>query len=100
MLAQLLGRGAELPRSSHADGAETSWTLYLHPEVVRPGYARLPESPSSRFLEVLRSGDRARNPSGSGGFPFDRASARVGEQIVDYRTARIGETILRVLRPK
>jgi creatinine amidohydrolase/Fe(II)-dependent formamide hydrolase-like protein len=100
MLAQLLGRGTELPRTTHADGAETSWTLYFHPEVVRPGYQRFPQSPSSLFLEVLNSGDRSKNPSGSGGFPFDRASADVGKQIVDYKTARIGEAILQVLRAK
>jgi creatinine amidohydrolase/Fe(II)-dependent formamide hydrolase-like protein len=100
MLAQLLGRGTELPRTTHADGAETSWTLYLHPEVVRPGYQRFPQSTSSLFLEVLTSGDRSKNPSGSGGFPFDKASAAVGKQIVDYKTARIGEAILRVLRGK
>jgi hypothetical protein len=34
----------------------------------------------------------------SGGFPFDKASANVGKQIVDYKTARIGEAILQVLR--
>ena len=100
MLAQLLGRGTELPRTTHADGAETSWTLYFHPEVVRPGYQRFPQSPSSLFLEVLNSGDRSKNPSGSGGFPFDRASADVGKQIVDYKTSRIGEAILQVLRSK
>ena len=100
MLAKLLGRGTELPRTTHADGAETSWTLYFHPEVVRPGYQRFPQSPSSLFLEVLTSGDRSKNPSGSGGFPFDKASAAVGKQIVDYKTARIGDTILQVLRAK
>jgi creatinine amidohydrolase/Fe(II)-dependent formamide hydrolase-like protein len=100
MLAQLLGRGTELPRTTHADGAETSWTLYFHPEVVRPGYQRFAQSPSSLFLEVLNSGDRSKNPSGSGGFPFDRASADVGKKIVDYKTARIGEAILQVLRAK
>jgi creatinine amidohydrolase/Fe(II)-dependent formamide hydrolase-like protein len=100
MVAQLLGQGTELPRTTHADGAETSWTLYFYPHVVRPGYERLPQSPSSRFLEVLSSGDRTKNPSGSGGFPFDKASAEVGKQIVDYKTARIGEAILHVLRSK
>ena len=100
MVAQLLGRGMELPRTTHADGAETSWTLYFHPEVVRPGYERFPQSPSSLFLEVLSSGDRSKNPSGSGGFPFEKASADVGKQIVDYKTARIGEAILQVLRAK
>jgi creatinine amidohydrolase len=100
MVAQLLGQGTELPRTTHADGAETSWTLYFYPHVVRPGYERLPQSPSSRFLEVLSSGDRTKNPSGSGGFPFDKASANVGKQIVDYKTARIGEAMLQVLRAK
>jgi creatinine amidohydrolase/Fe(II)-dependent formamide hydrolase-like protein len=100
MVAQLLGRGTELPRTTHADGAETSWTLYFYPHVVRPGYERLPQSLSSRFLEVLSSGDRAKNPSGSGGFPFDKASAEVGKQIVHYKTARLGEAILQVLRSK
>jgi len=100
MVAQLLGQGTELPRTTHADGAETSWTLYFYPHVVRPGYERLPQSPSSRFLEVLSSGDRTKNPSGSGGFPFDKTSAEVGKQIVDYKTARLGEAILQVLRSK
>src|SRR5215204_5215792 len=100
MLAQLLGRGTELPQTTHADGAETSWTLYFHPDVVRPGYKRFPQSPSSSFLEVLRSGDRTKSPSGIGGFPFDKASATVGKKIVDYKTARIGETILQVLKGK
>ena len=100
MLAKVLGRGTELPRTTHADGAETSWTLYFHPEVVRPGYQRFPQSSSTFFLEVLTSGDRSKNPNGSGGFPFDKASAAVGKQIVDYKTARIGDAILQVLRAK
>jgi creatinine amidohydrolase/Fe(II)-dependent formamide hydrolase-like protein len=100
MLAQLLGRGTELPRTTHADGAETSWTLYFHPEIVRPGYQAFPQTPSSVFLDVLNSGERSKNPMGSGGFPFDKASAAVGKQIVDYKTARIGEAILQVLQAK
>ncbi len=100
MVAQLLGRGTELARTTHADGAETSWTLYFHPEAVRAGYRRFPQSLSSRFLEVSRSGDRTKNPSGSGGFPFDKASAAVGKQIVDYKTARISGAILQVLKSK
>jgi len=100
MVAQLLGRGTELPRTTHADGAETSWTLHFYPEAVRPGYQRFPQSPSSIFLEVLRSGDRSKNPGGSGGFPFDKASAAVGKQIVDYKTARIADTILQVVKAK
>jgi hypothetical protein len=85
MVAQLLGQGTELPRTTPADGAETSWTLYFYPHVVRPGYERLPQTPLSRYLEVLSSGDRTKNPSGSGGFPFDKASANVFKQIVPRR---------------
>ena len=98
MVSQFLGRGTELPRTTHADGAETSWTLYFYPEAVRPGYERLPQSPSSVFLDVLRSGERSKNPSGSGGFPFDKASPDIGKRIVDYETARIAEVILQVLK--
>jgi creatinine amidohydrolase len=98
MAAQLLGRGSEMPRTTHADGAETSWTLHFYPEAVRDGYRRFPQSPSSAFLEVLRTGDRSKNPSGSGGFPFDRASAAAGKRIVDDRTGRIGDAILKVLK--
>jgi hypothetical protein len=50
--------------------------------------------------KVLRSGDRSKNPGGSGGFPFDKASAAVGKQIVDYKTARIADTILQVVKAK
>jgi creatinine amidohydrolase len=100
MVAQLLGRGTELPSTTHADGAETSWTLHFYPETVRRGYERFPQSPSSVFREVLRTGDRSKNPSGSGGFPFEKASAEVGKRIVDYKTARIGEAILQVLKVK
>ena len=32
----------ELPRTTHADGAETSWSLYFYTHVVRPGYERFP----------------------------------------------------------
>ena len=98
MVAQLLGAGAEMPRTTHADGAETSWTLHFYPEVVRPGFEGFPQSRSSTFLEVLRTGDRSKNPSGSGGFPFDKASAAVGKQIVEYRTVRIAESIVQALK--
>jgi len=98
MLIKLLGRGAEQPQATHADGAETSWTLYFYPEAVHPGYQQFPQSPSSRFMEVLRTGDRTKNPTGSGGFPFENASADVGKQIADYRTTRIGDSILHVLK--
>ena len=100
LLAQLLGRGPELPSTSHADGVETSLMLYFYPDAVRPGYERFTVSPSSIFLEVLRTGDRSKNPSGTGGFPFDKASAEIGKQIVEYRTPQIGDAMLRVLRPK
>ena len=100
MLAQLLGRGTEMPSTSHADGVETSVTLYFYPDAVRPGYERFTVSPSSLFLEVLSTGDRSKNPSGTGGFPYDKASATVGKQIVDYRTPQIGDTMLHVLRAK
>jgi creatinine amidohydrolase len=98
LLAQLLGRGAEMPRTTHADGFETSVTLYFDPGVVRPGYQQLPAPP----LSILDNGGdkRSTNPSGSGGFPFDKASAAVGRQIVEYRTARIGDTVLRTVREK
>jgi len=100
LLAQLLGRGTEMPSTSHADGVETSLTLYFYPDAVRPGYERFTVSPSSIFLEVLRTGDRSKNPSGTGGFPFDKASAAIGKQIVEYRTPQVGDAMLRVLRPK
>jgi hypothetical protein len=92
LLAQLLGRGAEMPRTTHADGVETSSTLYFHPEVVRPGYQQLPAPPLSILDNNGVETGRSTNPSGSGGFPFDKASAAVGKQIVDYKTARIGDT--------
>jgi creatinine amidohydrolase len=97
LMAQLLGRGAEMPRTTHADGVETSWTLYFHPEVVRPGFQQLPAPPLSILDNSGVEKRRSTNPSGSGGFPFDKASAAVGKQIVDYRTARIGDTILKVV---
>ena len=100
LMAQLLGRGAEMPRTTHADGVETSWTLYFHPEVVRPGTSSChPHRYRSSTIAASKLG-RSTNPSGSGGFPFDKASAAVGKQIVDYKIARIGDTILRVVRAK
>ena len=100
LMTQLLGRGAEMPRTAHADGVETSVTLYFHPEIVRPGYQQLPAPPPSILDNSGVETGRSTNPSGSGGFPFDKASAAVGKQIIDYRTARIGEAILQVLRSK
>jgi creatinine amidohydrolase len=100
LLAQLLGRGAEMPRTTHADGVETSATLYFHPEAVHPGYQQLPAPPLSILDNSGVETGRSTNPSGSGGFPFDKASAEVGKQIVDYMTARIGDAILKVVTAK
>jgi hypothetical protein len=85
MVAQLLGQGTELPRTTHADGAETSWTLYFYPDIVQPGYERFPQSPSSRFLEVLSSGDRTKNPSGSGGFVVTGTTNNVSSSSIKER---------------
>ncbi|HEY0461306.1 MAG TPA: creatininase family protein [Pyrinomonadaceae bacterium] len=98
MLTELLGKGSEQAFSTHGDGTETSLMLYFQPEQVRSGYKQLPQSPSSRFFESIFSGDRTKNPSGTGGFPFDKASATVGKRIVDYHTPLIGDAILRVLK--
>ena len=100
MLTQLLGKGTEQAFSTHADGTETSLMLYFQPDAVRSGYNLVPQPPSSRFFEAVFSGDRTKNPSGAGGFPYDKASAIVGKKIVDYRTPIIGDTILRVLKRK
>jgi len=93
MLAQLLGPGKEPAASTHADGYEVSLMLHYHPDMVRPGYRQLPEAPSSRFFEAIATGDATKNPTGMGGFPFDKASAEVGKKIADYRTHQIGDTI-------
>jgi creatinine amidohydrolase len=98
MLTDLLGKGVEPAYSTHADGWETSLMLYFRPDVVRSGYERLPQSPSSRFFEAAVSGDRSKNPSAMGGFPTDKASAASGKTIADYRTARISDAILEILR--
>jgi creatinine amidohydrolase len=97
LLGRLLGNGTEPPRSTHADGAEISLMLYYRPDMVRRGYEKLPQSPSSKFFAAVLSGDRADNPSGMGGFPSAKASAAVGKAIVDYRTALMGDMIVRVL---
>ena len=96
LLGRLLGNGTEPPRSTHADGAEISLMLYYRPDMVRRGYEKLPQSPSSKFFAAA-PGDRADNPSGMGGFPSAKASAAVGKAIVDYRTALMGDMIVRVL---
>lgn len=100
MLTQLPGRGTEQAQSTHADGAETSLMLYFQPNAVRSVYKQFPQSPSSRFFEAVFSGDRTKNPSGIGGFPFYKASAAIGKRIVDYRTPLIGAAILRVSKRK
>ena len=100
MLRKLLGRGVEPAFTTHADGSEVSQMLHFRPDMVRPGFETLPQSPSSKFLEAVRSGDRSKDPSGAGGFPTDKASAEIGKIIADYRTARIGEVILGVLKTK
>jgi creatinine amidohydrolase len=93
MLAELLGRGTEPAASTHADGWEVSLMLHYHPDMVRPGYRKLPEAPSSRFFEAITAGDPTKNPSGMGGLPFDKASAAVGKRIADFRTHRIADAI-------
>jgi creatinine amidohydrolase/Fe(II)-dependent formamide hydrolase-like protein len=100
MLNRLLGSGVEPAVTTHADGWETSLMLHFRPDMVRPGFKALPQSPSSKFLEAIRTGDSSKDPGGTGGFPTDKASAGVGKTIADYRTARIGEAILGVLKTK
>ncbi len=95
--AQLLGNGIEPPTSTHADGAEISLMLFFRPDMVRRGYEKLPQTPSSRFFAAAKAGDRAGNPSGTGGFPSQKASAKVGEAILQYRTALMGRAIEDVL---
>jgi len=100
MLTKLLGRGVEPAFTTHADGSEVSQMLHFRPDMVRPGYKAAPQAPSSKFLEAVATGDRSKDPSGGGGFPTDKASGEVGKIIADYRTARIGEQILSVLKTK
>jgi creatinine amidohydrolase len=94
---QLLGNGIEPPSSTHADGAEISLMLFYRPDMVRSGYQKLPQTPSSIFFTASQTGDRAANPSGTGGFPSRKASAKVGKAILQYRTALIGRAIEDVL---
>lgn len=89
-----------MPRTTHADGAETSWTLHFYPDVVRPGYTRFPNHRHPAFSRLYPLAIERRIRAVAAGFPFDKASANVGKQIVDYKTARIGEAILQVLRAK
>jgi creatinine amidohydrolase len=98
MLTGLLGTGKEPAFSTHGDGTETSLMLYAQPDAVRIGYQKVPQSGSPRFFEAVMSGDRAKNPSGTGGFPYDRATAVVGKKIIDYRTPIIANALMRVLQ--
>lgn len=93
LLTRLLGSGAEAPTSTHADGVETSLMLHWHPALVRDGYAQLEAVTSSQFFNANRSGNRSENPSGTGGFPFSRASPAVGKEIVDERVRRVSQAI-------
>jgi creatinine amidohydrolase len=95
-LKSLLG-GDEPAFTTHADGWETSLMLHYRPELVRKGYADLPQSPSVPFLKAGEAGDRTLNPSGIGGFPTSTATAEVGRRIAEQRTRRIGEAVLRTL---
>jgi creatinine amidohydrolase/Fe(II)-dependent formamide hydrolase-like protein len=98
MLTRLLGSGKEPAFSTHGDGTETSLMLFAQPDAVRAGYQNVPQTGSPRFFEAVMSGDPAKNPSGTGGFPYDRATAAVGRKIIDYRTPIIANAILRVLQ--
>jgi creatinine amidohydrolase len=98
MLTRLLGTGTEPAFSTHGDGTETSLMLYFQPDAVRAGYQKVPQSGSPRFFEAVMSGDPAKNPSGTGGFPYEKATANVGKAIVDYRTPIIANAVIRVLK--
>lgn len=84
----------------HADGCEVSLMLHYYPDMVRPGYQKLPEAPPSHFFEAITTGDATKNPNGAGGLPFDKASAAIGKELADYHTQLIGDTIKLVLRGK
>jgi len=98
MLTRLLGTGKEQAFSTHGDGTETSLMLYFQPDAVRPGYQKVTQSGSPRFFEAVMSGDPTKNPSGTGGFPYEKATANVGKAIVDYRTPIIANAVMSVLK--
>ena len=98
LLTTLLGSGPEAPRTLHADGSEASLMLFYRPETVRPGYQRGTVSTSTQLFAADRSGNRADNPSGTGGFPMAKASASVAKRLLDLRTAVMGDVIAQVLR--
>jgi creatinine amidohydrolase len=99
-VAELLGRGTEGAMCMHADGCEVSLMLHYYPDMVRPGYQKLPEAPPSHFVEAMTTGDATKNPNGAGGLPFDKASAAIGKEIADHRTRSIGDTIKLLLHDK
>jgi creatinine amidohydrolase len=99
-VTELLGPGTEGATCMHADGCEVSLMLHYYPDMVRPGYQKLPEAPPSHFFAAMTTGDAAKNPNGAGGLPFDKASAAIGKEIADYRTQRIGDTIKVLLGDK
>jgi len=67
--------------------------LHYRPEFVRPGYREQAQATSSRFFAAVVSGDKSKNPNGTGGFPYDKASAAVGKRIAEYRTQRVAAAI-------
>ncbi len=95
---ELLGHGTEGASCMHADGCEVSLMLHYYPDMVRPGYQKLPEAPPSHFFEAMTTGDATKNPNGAGGLPFDKASAAIGKEIADYQTQHIGDAIKLLLR--
>ena len=98
LVTTLLGSGPEQPRTNHADGTEISLMLFYRPDMVRAGYRRAAISTTTIFFAAGESGNRADNPSGTGGFPSDKASASVGKRLLDYRTAVMGDAIARTLQ--
>ncbi|HEU4389641.1 MAG TPA: creatininase family protein [Blastocatellia bacterium] len=95
LLAKLLGKGLEMPNTTHADGTETSLMLYWRPDLVRRGYQQHEPATSSRFFDAYRSGNREKNPTGMGGFPLGQASSAAGKEICEDRARRMADTILR-----
>jgi hypothetical protein len=85
LLTTLLGSGAEAPQTTHADGTEASMMLFYRPQAVRPGYQPGTVSTTARFRAAERSGNRADDPSGTGGFPMAKASATVAKRVLTYR---------------
>ena len=98
LLTTLLGSGPEQPRTNHADGTEISLMLFYRPDLVRSGYRDAAISTTTVFFAAGESGNRADNPSGTGGFPSAKASASVGKRLLDYRTAVMGDAIARTLQ--